>query len=112
MRSAALTVLSTEVVYDEGFKFPLYVKNIMGNSKPVANPASIFDVIQSATALIIRRQVCLFKAVQLHGHAHHIVALTLQKEGGDGRVHAAAHGDNYLFMCSVYHRNSCLQAPP
>ena len=77
MGSPALAVFPAKVVDDVFLKLLLHVEYIVGNSQAAADHTGVFHVVQRATTLVRRRQVCLVQAIQLHGHADHVEPLPL-----------------------------------
>ena len=92
--SAPVFVLPLEVVNHEGPELALDVEHIVGDAQGAAYGTSVLDVVDGAAAAIVLRQVGFVDVVQLHGDADYFVALLVQQEGSDGRIDAAAHGDD------------------
>ena len=95
MGRTALLVLSAEVVNNVGLELPLHVEDVVGNAQAVADDTGVVHVVHGAAAPVVVGQVGLVQAVELHGDAHHIITLPLQKQGGHRGIYAAAHRDDY-----------------
>ena len=87
-------VLPTEVVDDEGAELPLHVQHVVGRSQDAADRPRVLHVVQGAAPPVVFGQIRLVDVVQLHRHADDVVTLPAQQQRGNGRVHAAAHGDD------------------
>ena len=101
MGGASPAVFGAKVVDDVGLELLLDVENVMRDSQTLAHPPGIFHVVQGTASLVMGGQVGLVQAVELHGHADHVIPLAAQQQGCDRRIHPAAHGDDNFFC----HRN-------
>ena len=97
MGGASVAVLGAKVVDNVGLELPLDVENVMRDSQSLAHPPGVFHVVQGTAPLVMGRQVGLVQAVQLHGHADHVVSPAAQQQGRHRRIHPAAHCDDNFF---------------
>ena len=94
VRRASAFVLALEVVDDEGAELALHVEHVVGYAEDAADGAGILNVVDGAAAPVVFGQVGLVNVVQLHSDADDVPALPMEQQGGNGGVHAAAHGDD------------------
>ena len=105
---AAVLVLGAEVVDNVGLELLLNVEDVVRDAQPAANRPGVDHIANGAATLIVLGKVGVLQAVQLHGHTHDLVALLLEQQGSNRRVHPAAHGDGHL----LHHRPAHLYRQP
>jgi len=89
---AAERVVVGEALHDVAPERLFEVQDVMRDSERRRAPARVVEVVDSATALRVRRPR---RCVHLHRDAHDVVARLHKEAGGDGRVNSAAHRGNY-----------------
>jgi hypothetical protein len=91
---AAGQVFVGEVV-DDTIEVALEVEGVERDVEPVGHAAGVAG-IDGATAALLARWGVVFGSVDAGAHkkADDFVPLVLQQVGGDGTIHAAAHGQN------------------
>ena len=95
VRRAPPVVLLAEVVDYVGLELALEVHDVVGDADGLAYAAGVVDVLHRAAALALPRHVLALDGPQPHRHAHDVVALPRQQQGGHGGVYASAHRDDH-----------------
>ena len=101
-RRAAVRVLPHEVRHDGLVELPLEIDDVVGDAQLAGDAAGIVQIVDRAAgaethlAIGVRSGVI----VQLHREADDLVPLTSEQCGGDRRIDAAGHGDNYTHFLS------------
>ena len=106
VRCSSRVVLGLEVV-DDATEILLEVEDVEGDIEHGSDGSGILGIVDGAAALMTDLDlrgvagrvgpVQLFSGgAQSHEAAHHIPALFLEKDGGDGGIHSSGHGQQYL----------------
>ena len=109
--SAAAVILLHEVVYDVGLELLLEIHEVVRNTDCVADAPRVVHVLYRAAALIGRRDIIPFQPPKPHRDPDYVVALTMQQQRGDRRVHTAAHCDYYLSLAHGFKPSIGKQTP-
>ena len=87
-------VLVYEVVDDGGLELAFEVEDVVGDADCRGDAARVVQVVERAAASeAVGHALAL--VVQLHGEPDHVVAGVGQPRGGNRRVHAPGHRNNY-----------------
>ena len=93
-RGLSLQIIGDKRLDDGPLELLLQIEHVERKSQLLGHAPSIIDIIQGAASAKLRLAVLLGIATiipQLHGTAHHVIALILQNHGRSGTVHSTAH---------------------
>ena len=95
-RRAAARVLVDEILHDVVPERALEVEDVVRDAELLADAARVVHAVERAAGTVGH---VIAVAEQLHRCADDVVALAHEQRRGDGRVHAATHGDQHSLTC-------------
>ena len=96
VRRNAVLIGVHKAVDDALGEFVLEVEDIIRHTEAVGHTACVLDIVER-TAGVGLRNARVFIIIELHRAADAGEACVRQQLGRDGGIHAAGHGDQYLF---------------
>ena len=91
-----------KAVDDAGAELILEVEDIKREAQPVCDAAGILGIVERAAGMALGDARVLV-VVELHHAANAVIARVRQQLRRDGGIHAAGHGDQYLFSSHWRH---------
>ena len=96
VRGNAVLVGVYEAVDDALGKFILEIEDVIRHAEAIGHAARVLHIVERAAGVRLRNARVLV-IVELHRAADARKARVRQQLGRDGGIHAAGHGDQYLF---------------